>query len=274
MSNLFYVIVSYPFMTRAFVVGILVALCAALLGVSLVLKNYSLIGDGLSHVGFGALAIASAANLAPLWVAVPIVVVAAFLLLRLKESGAMRGDSAIALVSTAALAAGVIISSLSGSNTDLTGYLFGSILSLSRTDMIISVALCIVVLTVFVLFYNKLFTVTFDEAFARATGTNTAMYNTLLAVLTAVTVVLGMQLMGTLLISSLIVIPALSAMRVCRKYKMVVVCSACLSVLCVVVGLACSYWLDTPAGATVVAANIAVFIVLSAAGRLMKIPQE
>ena len=269
-EQLFHAVLNYPFLTRAYIVGILVALCAALLGVNLVLKNYSLIGDGLSHVGFGAIAIASAANLAPLAVAIPVVVAAAFVLLRLRENAGVRGDSAIALISTASLALGCVVSSRSGANTDLSGYLFGSILSLSRTDLWLSVALCGVVLVLFVFFYNKLFAVTFDETFSRATGTHTGLYNTLLAVLTAVTVVLGMRLMGTLLISSLIIFPSLSAMRICHNFRSVVLTSAAVSILCVLTGLSASYLFDLPAGASVVIVNIAVFSLACAAAFFTK----
>ena len=215
---------SYHFMQRALIVGVLVSLCAAVLGVSLVLKRYSMIGDGLSHVGFGALAIASAFNLAPLAVAVPVVVIAAVLLLRLSRDGKIKGDAAIAMISSASLAIGVITVSLTtGMNTEVSSYMFGSVLSLSRGDAVLSAILSAAVLTLFVLFYPRLFAVTFDETFARATGTRTDVYNTLLAVLTAVTVVLGMRMMGALLISSLIIFPALSAMRVCRSFKKVIV---------------------------------------------------
>ena len=261
-EEFFTAVVSYPFLTRAFVVGVLVALCAALLGVNLVLKNYSLIGDGLSHVGFGAIAVASAASLAPLAVSIPVVIAAAFLLLRLREHSGIRGDSAIALISTASLALGCVVSSRAGANTDLSGYLFGSILSLSSADLWLSAALCAVVLALFCIFYNKLFSVTFDETFARATGTKTGLYNTLLSVLTAVTVVLGMRLMGTLLISALIIFPSLSAMRVCTRFRAVVAASAAISVFCVLIGLSASYLLDLPAGASVVLTNAAVFLVL------------
>ena len=188
MSELISAFFSYAFLSRALTAGILISLCAALLGVSLVLKNYALIGDGLSHVGFGALTIAAAANLAPLAVAVPVVVAAAFLLLRLRGRGAIRGDSAIALLSTAALALGVLVSSVCGMNTDLSAYLFGSILSMSSSDVVLSAVLCGIVLVLYIVFYNKIFTVTFDESFARATGTHTGFYDSLLAVLTAVTV--------------------------------------------------------------------------------------
>ena len=196
---------SYQFMQRALIVGVLVSLCAALLGVSLVLKRYSMIGDGLSHVGFGALAIASAFNLAPLAVAVPVVVAAAILLLRLNHNNAVKGDAAIAMISSSSLAIGVICVSLTtGMNTDVSSYMFGSVLSLSSGDAVLSVILSLEVLGLFILFYPRLFAVTFDESFSRATGTRTELYNSLLAVLTAVTVVLGMRMMGALRISCLL----------------------------------------------------------------------
>ncbi len=259
---------SYHFMQRALVVGVLVSLCAALLGVSLVLKRYSMIGDGLSHVGFGALAIASALGLAPLAVAVPVVIVAAVLLLRLNKSSRVKGDAAIAMISSSALAIGVISVSLTtGMNTEVSSYMFGSILSLSESDAVLSVILSAAVLVLFVLFYPRLFAVTFDEDFSRATGTNTELYNTLLAVLTAVTVVLGMRMMGALLISSLIIFPALSAMRLCRSFKAVVLSSAAISVVCFLIGVVASYFLETPTGASIVVADLAAFALASLIGR-------
>jgi len=251
---------SYPFLTRALIAGILISLCAALLGVSLVLKRYSMIGDGLSHVGFGALAAAAAMNAAPLSVAIPVVVLAAFLLLRISESGRIKGDSAIALISASALAIGVMIVSLSsGMNTDIYNYMFGSILSMSTGDVTLSVALSIVVMILFAVFYNRIFAVTFDETFARATGTRADLYNTLLAVLTAVTVVLGMRMMGALLISSLIIFPALSAMKLCRSFRGVVICAAVVSVVCFLFGMTASYVFETPSGASVVVADLIAF---------------
>ena len=258
---------SYHFMQRALVVGVLVSLCAALLGVSLVLKRYSMIGDGLSHVGFGALAIASAFNLAPLAVAVPVVVIAAVLLLRLSRSSKLNGDAAIAMISSSALAIGVITVSLtSGMNTEVSSYMFGSVLSLSRSDAVLSVILSIAVLALFVLFYPRIFAVTFDETFSRATGTKTEAYNMLLAVLTAVTVVLGMRMMGALLISSLIIFPALSAMRVCKSFRAVVITAALISVLCFVVGVTVSYFLETPTGASIVVTDLLAFGLCSLLG--------
>ncbi|MCC2256020.1 metal ABC transporter permease [Ruminococcus sp. CLA-AA-H200] len=260
---------SYPFMVRAFTVGSLVALCSALLGVSLVLKRYSMIGDGLSHVGFGALAIAAAANAAPLAVAVPVVILAAVLLLRIRSSSRIKGDAAIALISTSSLAVGVmVISMTTGMNTDVYNYMFGSILAMSEEDVRISVALAIAVLALFVFFYQKIFAITFDETFARATGVRADLYNTLIAVLTAVTIVLGMRMMGALLISSLIIFPALTSMRVCRTFRSVIINSAVIAVVCLVIGITVSYVWATPAGASVVMTNIAALILYSLIGAL------
>ena len=267
-ENLFEML-SYPFMVRAFVVGSLVALCSSLLGVSLVLKRYSMIGDGLSHVGFGALAIAAAANVAPLAVAIPVVIAAAVLLLRIRGNSRIKGDAAIALISTSSLAVCVmVISMTTGMNTDVYNYMFGSILAMSAEDVRLSVILAVVVLALYVFFYNKIFAITFDETFAQATGVKADMYNTLIAVLTAVTIVLGMRMMGALLISSLIIFPALTSMRVCRTFKSVIVNSAGISVVCLVIGITVSYVWATPAGASVVMANIAALLVYSVAGML------
>ena len=268
---------SYPFMVRAFAVGSLVALCAALLGVSLVLKQYSMIGDGLSHVGFGALAVATAFQAAPLSVAIPVVVLAAVLILRIKGNGKIKGDAAIALISTTSLALGVmVISMTTGMNTDVYNYMFGSILALSRSDVVamsaedvrLSVILAGIVLVLYLLFYNKIFAVTFDETFAQATGVKANLYNTLIAVLTAVTIVLGMRMMGALLISSLIIFPALTSMRVCRTFRSVIINSAVISVLCLVIGIAISYVWATPAGASVVIVNAAALAVYSIVGMI------
>lgn len=258
---------SYPFMVRAFAVGSLVALCSALLGVSLVLKRYSMIGDGLSHVGFGALAIAAAANAAPLAVAIPVVIAAAVLLLRIRGNSRIKGDAAIALISTSSLAAGVmVISMTTGMNTDVYNYMFGSILAMSEEDVQLSVILAVVVLILYVFFYNKIFAITFDETFAMATGVKADLYNTMIAVLTAVTIVLGMRMMGALLISSLIIFPALTSMRICRTFRSVIINSAVLAVVCLVIGISVSYVWATPAGASVVMANIAALLLYSAAG--------
>lgn len=255
---------SYGFLTRAMLVGGLVALCAALLGVVLVLRRYSMIGDGLSHVGFGALSIAMAMNLAPLAVAVPVVIAAAFLLLRIRENSSLKGDSAIALIASGSLAVGVIVTSLtSGLNADVYSYMFGSILAMTGEDVVLSIVLCAAVLVMFLAFYHRIFSISFDENFARATGMRTGIYNSLIALLTAVTIVVGMRIMGTMLISSLVIFPALSAMRVFKQFKSVVIASAVLSVVCFFFGMAISFAFSLPAGASVVAANIIAFLLMS-----------
>ena len=260
---------SYPFMQRAFLVGILVSLCASLLGVSLVLKRYSMIGDGLSHVGFGALAVASALHLAPLSVAIPVVILAAFVLLRLSENGKQQGDAAIAIISTGALAIGVMVVSLTtGMNSDLNSYMFGSILAMSKDDVVLSVCLSVAVLFLYIFFYNKIFAVTFDPVFAKATGTPAGVYHMLLAVLTAVTVVLGMRMMGALLISSLIIFPALTAMCLFRSYRSVILCAVVLSVVSFVIGMTVSFLFATPAGASIVVTDIVFYCIFRLIGWL------
>ena len=262
---------SYPFLVRAVVVGLLVSLCAALLGVSLVLKRYSMIGHGLSHVGFGTLAVATALKVAPLMVSIPVMVAAAFLLLRVSENSRLKGDSAIALISTSSLAVGVVVISLTtGMNTDVCNYMFGSILAMSRSDVNLSITLAIVVLALFVLFYNKIFAVTFDESFARATGVRAGLYNMLIAVLTAITIVLGMRMMGALLISSLIIFPALTSMRVCKKFGVVTICSAIVSVICFFLGIVGSYLYAFPTGASVVIVNLAAFLLFWLANNVIR----
>jgi zinc transport system permease protein len=252
---------SYNFLVRAVVVGALVSLCAALLGVSLVLKRYSMIGDGLSHVGFGALAIATALNVAPLSVSIPIVVAAAFLLLRLSENSKIKGDAAIAIISTGSLALGVmIIAWTTGMNTDVCNYLFGSILAMSKNDVYLSIALSIVVLLLFIVFYHKLFGITFDETFAKTSGVKVGIFNMLITFLTAITIVLGMRMMGAMLISSLIVFPALTSMRVFKTWKSVTISSAIVSIVCFFIGVVVSYVYATPTGASVVMMNIVAFI--------------
>lgn len=262
---------SAPVLVRALIVGILVSLCAALLGVSLVLKRYSMIGDGLSHVGFGALAVATVMNLAPMAVAIPVVIVAAFILLRLSSDGKIKGDAAIALISTGALAIGVMaVSMSSGMNIDINSYLFGSIISVSSEDVVISVVLAVAVIAMFIFFYTKIFAITFDEGFAKATGTNANLYNMLIALLTAVTIVIGMRLMGSMLISSLIIFPALCSMRVFKSFFSVTICSAVISVTTFIAGIMISYAADTPCGASIVCVNIVVFALFFVCGAIMQ----
>ena len=261
----------YPFMQRALVAGVLVSLCAALLGVSLVLKRYSMIGDGLSHVSFGALAIAVALGMTPLYFSIPVVVLAAFFLLRMASHPHWNSDAAIAVMSASSLAIGIIvISRTTGMTTDVDNYMFGSVLAMSKADVALSVVLCAAVLVLFILFYHKLFAVTFDESFSRATGMKVERYNTLLAVLTALTIVLGMRMMGAMLISSLIIFPALTAMRLFKSFRGVVVCSAVTSVACFCAGLTASFVLSTPVGASVVAANLGLFLLSCLAAALRR----
>lgn len=265
MMELLREMLSYPFIVRALTGGLLISLCASLLGVSLVLKRYSMIGDGLSHVSFGALSVAVAFGWAPLAVSIPVVAAAAVLLLRITGNGKIKSDAAIAMISAGSLAVGIIVTSLTtGMTTDVSSYMFGSILAMSREDVVLSAVLSVVVLILFLVCYNKIFAVTFDENFAKATGVNVGFYNVVIAVLTAVTIVLGMRMMGAMLISSLIIFPCLSSMRVFKSFGSVVVSSGILSVLCFIIGMAASYQFSTPAGASVVVVNLLVFILFMA----------
>ena len=251
---------SYPFMVRALFGGMLVSLCASLLGVSLVLKRYSMIGDGLSHVSFGALSIALAMGWSPLKVSIPVVVLAAFFLLRITENSRIKSDAAIAMISAGSLAIGIIVTSLTtGMTTDVSSYMFGSILAMTKEDVMLSAVLCIIVLGLFVLCYNQVFAVTFDENFAKATGVNVGAYNMLISVLTAVTIVLGMRMMGAMLISSLVIFPCLTSMRVFKSFTSVVVSSGILSLVCFLLGMMASYQFSMPAGASVVVVNLIAF---------------
>jgi len=278
---------SFTFMQRAIIVGVLVSLCAALLGVSLVLKRYAMIGTGLSHVGFAATVIAGVVitiDLSPLpaWASGPlgsifefidsvplllplaVTVAAAFLLLRLNESSKINGDSAVALISTSGIAIGVIVMGVTtGITLHICNILFGSIFAMTRADMYWSIGLSIVVIALFVLFYKQLFAVTYDEDFAKATGTKVEVYKSMLALLTAITVVLGMRMMGALLIASLTLFPALSAMRICKRFLSVVIVAAVVGVICFFVGMVFSFALDLPPGATVVGINLIVFLIFS-----------
>ena len=262
-------IFEYPFMQRALIAGVLVSLCAALLGVSLVLKRYSMIGDGLSHVSFGALAIAVALGVTPLYFSIPVVILAAFFLLRMASHPRWNSDAAIAVMSASSLALGIIVISLTtGMTTDVDNYMFGSVLAMTEADVVLSVALCIAVLVLFILFYHKLFAVTFDENFSRATGLKVDRYNTLLSILTALTIVLGMRMMGAMLISSLVIFPALTAMRLFKSFRGVVVCAAVTSVACFCTGLVASFTLSTPVGASVVVTSLAAFLAATVIGHV------
>lgn len=267
---------SYTFVKYAVIAGVLIALCAALLGVSLVLKRYSMIGDGLSHVAFGAIAVAAVFGAAPMAVALPITIVAAILLLALSSSTKIKGDAAIAMISVGTLALGYLLLNVFSASSNVSGdvctTLFGStsILTLSKTDVILCLALTAIVILVFVLFYNRIFAVTFDESFASATGTNTKAYNTLIAVVTAVVIVLAMNLVGALLISALIIFPALSAMRLFKSFRSVIISSAIISVVCALIGIFIAILYGTPVGSTIVAADIAAFLICFTAGKITK----
>ncbi len=266
---------SETFLTRALIVGLLISLCSALLGVSLVLKRFSMIGDGLSHVGFGAMAIAAAAGVAPLPFSLPIVIVSAFLLLRMNERGKIKGDAAIALISTGALAVGVMATSMTtGMNVDIYNYMFGSILTMKESDVLISVILAAVVMVLFIIFYDEIFAVTFDESFAKATGTRGSLYNMLIAVLTAVTIVIGMRMMGALLISSLIIFPSVTSMRLCKSYRSVVLTSCFVSVFAFMSGLLISVKIEAPTGASIVCVNIALLALFSLLKAILNIQEN
>lgn len=262
MTTFFTDMLSYPFLMRAFIVGAFVALCCALLGVSLVLKGFSMIGDGLSHVSFGALTVAMALNVAPLPFALPVVIFAAFCLLKLKDTSIMKGDAGIALISSSSLAIGLMAASLTtGLNADVYSYMFGSILSMKETDVTISIILSIVVLLLFIFCYHKIFAITFDENFARATGLPVSGFNMLIAFLSAVTIVLGMRMMGTMLISSLILFPCLIARQIFHNFFGVTVCAGVLSLISFSVGMVISYHFDAPVSASIVLVNLVLLLV-------------
>lgn len=256
---------SHAFIQRAILVGSLISLCAALLGVSLVLKRYSMIGDGLSHVGFGVLTIATAFGVAsPLYIAVPCVTISAIILLKIGNNSKIKSDSAIALISSSALAIGVAITSLTtGMNTDVCNFMFGSILAMSMPDVYLSIVISIVVAALFILYYRKLFAVTFDEEFAKASGLNAARYTNIIAILTALIITIGMRMMGVMLISSVIIFPALTSMRIFKSFKKVVISSGVVSIVAFLFGIYFSYLYNISTGAMIVLANLVFFILFS-----------
>ncbi len=259
----------YKFFLNAVIIGVLVSVCAALLGVSLVLKRYSMIGDGLSHVGFGASAVALALGFTPLYVAIPVVVAAAFFMIRPGKNSKIKGDASIALVSSSALAIGYTAAKLShGANIDISNYMFGSIYTVSQSDVIITVVISAVVLGLYGIFAKKLFSVTFDEDFAAATGIKTGAYNSLLACLTAVTVVIGMRMMGALLISSLIIFPVITATRICKSYRSVMGTAVAVSLAGFIGGLILSLFLETSPGSSVVIVELIIFLVTTIFSKL------
>ena len=259
---------SYPFVWYALIVGLLIALCSSLLGVTLVLKRFSYIGDGLSHVAFGAMAVAGLVGLTnDMYIVLPITVISAVLLLRTGQNAKINGDAAIAMISVGALAVGYMLMNVFPSSANITGdvctTLFGStsILTLKETDVIVCIIMSVVVIAAFLLFYHKIFAVTFDENFMRAAGVKANIYNLIIAIITALIIVLAMNLVGSLLISALIIFPALSAMRLFKSFKSVVICSACVSVFCAGVGIFTSIMAGTPVGSTIVVTDILVFFI-------------
>ena len=258
----------------AMIVGVLIALCSSLLGVTLVLRRFSFIGDGLSHVAFGAIAVAAVVGLTDeMLLVLPITILAAVLLLWTGQNTKIKGDAAIAMISVGALAIGYLLMNIFSTSTNISGdvcsTLFGStsILTLSKTEVYLCVALSVVVVCVFVFFYNRIFAVTFDESFARAVGTPVNTFNLLIAVIIAVIIVLAMNLVGSLLVSALIIFPALSAMRVFKSFRSVTIFSAVLSVVCAVTGILLSILYGTPVGSTIVAVDIAAFLICTIAGK-------
>ena len=268
---------SFPFVRYALIAGVLIALCSSLIGVTLVLKRYSFIGDGLSHVAFGAMAIAAVLHFTnDMLFVLPVTVICAILLLRGGQKAKIKGDASIAMLSVGALAVGYLLMNVFSTSSNLSGdvcsTLFGSVLylTLTETEVWLCVILSLLVVAIFLLFYNKIFAVTFDEDFLKASGIHVSFYNLLVAVVIAVVIVLAMNLVGSLLISALVIFPAVSAMRIFKNFKSVTICSAILSVLCAFVGLLISIVADTPAGATIVCANILVFFLCSLVGRRTK----
>ncbi len=267
----------YPMVRYALIVGVLIALCSSLLGVTLVLKRFSFIGDGLSHVAFGAMAIASVLNLTDkMLIVLPVTVISAVLLLRTGQNAKIKGDAAIAMISVGALAFGYLLMNIFSTSSNLTGdvcsTLFGSasILTLTKGEVGLCIVLSVAVVLIFIIFYNKIFAVTFDESFAKATGTKTDNYNLLIAVTIAVIIVLAMNLVGSLLISALVIFPALSAMRIFQNFKSVTVCSVILSVICSFMGIIISILAGTPVGSTIVAVDVAAFGLCYLAGAILK----
>ena len=266
---------SYPFVRYALIVGVLIALCSSLLGVILVLKRFSYIGDGLSHVAFGAMAVAAVVGLSDrMLLTLPITIVCAILLLWTGQNTKIKGDAAIAMISVGALAVGYLLMNLFPTSSNISGdvctTLFGSmkILTLTKSEVILCIILSIVVVIAFIALYNRFFAVTFDESFAKAVGTKTNLLNLLIATIIAVIIVLAMNLVGSLLVSALVIFPALSAMRVFKSFKTVTVCSAVISVVCALLGIILSIMFDTPVGSTIVITDIAAFIVCSLIGKI------
>jgi zinc transport system permease protein len=254
--------VQYDFILKALLVGSLIAVCCSFLGIFLVLKKYSLIGDGLAHVSFATVALALLLAASPLLVSIPLVILSSFVIMKLNEKADLHGDAAIGLVSSFAVAAGVLISSVAqGFNVDLFSYLFGSILVIGNLDVIMSVILSAVVILLIIFFYNDLFAITYDEEFAGVIGLNTRAMNYLISILTSITIVLGIRVVGTMLISSMVIFPTVTALQVAKSFKSTILISTVVSVSCVISGVFLSFVLNLPTGATIVMLNAVCFAV-------------
>lgn len=256
---------SYSFISRGILVGLFVSICAALLGVTLVLKRYSMIGDGLSHVGFAILTVSTVFGFtSPLYISIPGVMIAAILLIKIGNSKKMKADSSIALIASSSIAIGVAITSMTtGLNTDVCNYMFGSLLAMTTNDVYISIIISLIVAILYVVYYRKIFIITFDEKFAKTCNLNTSKYTYLIAILTAIIIVVGMRMMGTLLISSIIIFPALTSMRIFKTFKKVIISSVIVSVVCFLIGIFLSYVFNISTGATIVIVNLIMFIIFA-----------
>lgn len=265
-------LLSYSFIQRALISGIAISFCAAIIGVILVLKNYSMIGHGLGEVGFASIALALALGLPPLSISIPIVIIASIIIMIISQKQGEKGDVTIALVASVALAIGVIITALtSGFGVDVSNYMFGSVLAMTTGDVILSIILSIILIAVYVIFYNRLFMITYDEKYAKSRGINVTFYQMLIAVVTGLVVVLGMRMMGTLLISSLIIFPAIISKKLTKSFKGLMMLSCTVSIICFILGLLVSFFLNLPTGASIVMVYILLFIITNIYTKIFKI---
>lgn len=271
MINTFIEMLGHGFIQRALIVGLITGIISAIMGVSLVLKNFSMIGDGLSHVGFGAFALAVVLGFTPLYFALPIVIIAAFLMLGLSKKSSINADAMIALLSSSSLALGVVATSLSkGMTIDIYQFMFGSILTIGKTDLYATLIISAIVFIIYILNYNKIFAITFDENFSKAIGVNVDAYRMMLAIITALVIVIGMRVMGAMLISSLLLFPALSSLRLFRSFKTCLIAACIISAISIVLGISISFMASLPTGSVIVLVNLAIFIMASIIGKLKK----
>lgn len=265
-------LLSYSFIQRALISGIAISFCAAIIGVILVLKNYSMIGHGLGEVGFASIALALALGLPPLSISIPIVIIASIIIMIISQKQGEKGDVTIALVASVALAIGVIITALtSGFGVDVSNYMFGSVLAMTTGDVILSIILSIILIAVYVIFYNRLFMITYDEKYAKSRGINVTFYQMLISVVTGLVAVLGMRMMGTLLISSLIIFPAIISKKLTKSFKGLMMLSCTVSIICFILGLLVSFFLNLPTGASIVMVYILLFIITNIYTKIFKI---